>query len=450
MLLAELCQQIDRFRDEFQAAVEVVASSPSVGLLMRAHPAMQQLIDEVLAIVNSEAFLRDCSPKIIVAFLGASSGGKTTLIRHLFPGVASRGWLISETTDTTSQALRIEYAEPESTQSELVHINFCSQEELVRLLDHPSVRRIQAEDGIFVEQNGKQIVVNGERCKSLVATQFPRKLQLSQISGPYQVTAAQACNEKFIKLLTTKVTSSEIDTAPLIEVGGKGLHALTLRAIVKNIHIRSDYARLIALAPEHEETLKQIVFIDTPGLSTAPSDKDEVLKHALSIKSNEIARQMCDTNEFDVIAHIVLVGGQSNFESLWRSLEAGRDSARDLSQRLLLIMTGFNQFWENGHLRSRHQNQETPDHFHIALRDNVLEKLGPTGCRPASIVFADSREYLMLQGKDYSQYYEQRKPDIENWAEPNGFAAETISELCRPGFDENMLAIYDENDCGGG
>lgn len=451
MRLNGLPEQINRLRDRSLAVVDTVDASATIKLLVQSNVTLRQKIDAILRTVRSDAVRRDCSPKIRVAFIGESGSSKSTWLKDCLPDVEERGWLVADTTDTTSQALHIEYAPPGSQNSESVEIGFCSLDEITRLVEDESIRGPQKEDGILVERHVDKVVVNGEKCTSLRDPQFPRKLELPQIPDSYTVPADCARKPQFISALTTKVPSSAIDGKPLITVAGIELNALVLRAIVKNVRIRSNYARLFALAPEHREILESIIFVDTPGLGTAASDKDEVLKYALGIKSNEIARRMYDADELDIIVQVVLVGRQSNFHILWHSLENGRDSATEFSQRFFLLMTGFNQFFENGCLCDRHSRRVEPDHFHIALKTNVLEQLGPTGVHPARIAFVDSPQYLKLQGKSYRNYYSEKVDVIRGWTRPGGFGASTLQSLGAPdAFASNFEAVMDENDAGGG
>ena len=102
--------------------------------------------------------------------------------------------------------------------------------------------------------------------------------------------------------------------------------ALQLRAIVKEVSLRDSFERIISLSGRDASEVTRLNFIDTPGLAVSSVVKDEVLRHFLGKKSNQIALELLRNDELDIVVHLVLCGQKSQFDVLWNAIE--KDWAR--------------------------------------------------------------------------------------------------------------------------
>src|ERR1700738_237176 len=112
MIPPALIAQVNRIRTTFQHGLATLEQASSFQSLLSGSDFLRAAWREIRDVVDGPRFRRPCDGRIVCAFVGASSHGKTTILDELFPDLARRGWLITESNDTTSQSLRIEYAAP--------------------------------------------------------------------------------------------------------------------------------------------------------------------------------------------------------------------------------------------------------------------------------------------------------------------------------------------------
>ena len=199
-----------------------------------------------------------------------------------------------------------------------------------------------------------------------------------------------------------------------------------------------------------------LMFIDTPGLKAGGSDSDEVLRHVLSKKNQQIAVELLKNDELDLIVHLVLCGQQSDFASLWSHLEGvDSDILQDLGNRIIVAVNGFNVYFDNPDLSRRWKGGDgsgDDDHFNVTIQSNILGKMSERGAlAPLNICFLDVRRVIESRGTTYQDYYRERKAAAESWATPNGVGYSTLRRLgILDHYKANLEALCDPQDCGKG
>lgn len=389
--------------------------------------------------------------KFVVAIVGNSSNGKTTILDEMFPSLHERGWLVHDVTDTTSQSLRIEYAPEGSAEAKEIIVNSWDLQRIRELFTDEDIVGQNQLDQISVSYGESSIEVDGMKAKmDIPEFKFPKKLELKPFPTPYRVTEEEQDDPRFIRALTTKPIAAEIDTGPIL-FNGSEYNSLQLRAVVKDVTMKDSFARIKEWTDLSEEELRKLVFVDTPGLGTAPNANDEILRHPLGVKSQKIALDLLENDELDIIIHLVLVGAQSAFQVLWKALEekVGPAGVQDLSERMILAMNGTNIYFTNDDLRRR---REEDKHLEVTIRTNVLERANPRGTvRPAALCFLDSKRIVESGGRGYSECYAPWIPLTLPWKDSGNYSPQLLSQLgATDGFADNVAAVSDPDDCGQG
>ena len=202
--------------------------------------------------------------------------------------------------------------------------------------------------------------------------------------------------------------------------------------------------------------LTSLAFIDTPGLKAGGSDSDEVLRHVLAKKNQQIVVELLKNDELDLIVHLVLCGQQSDFADLWTHLEGvDSDVLQDLGDRIIIAVNGFNIYFDNPDLARRWKgegNGDEDDHFNVTIQSNILSKMSERGAiSPLGICFVDVKKVIESRGVSYEDYYKERRETAESWAAPNGVGYTTLKRLnMLDRYKENLDAICDPEDCGKG
>lgn len=406
-----------------------------------------------------------CDGRITAAVIGSSGHGKTTILDEMFPDLAARGWLETDVTDTTSQALKLDFAPPGDPLADEVVVSSWSIAQIKQLMAHPDVVAQNDRDAIEVTYLDDAIVVDGSETtldeRDLAEWRYARRVELRPFERPYDVGGRERSDRKFIRALTVKEQASVLDTGPVIEHEGHSYNALQLRALVESVSLRDPFERIQTWArgasDEGAEQARKLTFIDTPGLAVSSVAKDEVLRHFLGKKSNQIALELLRNDDLDVVVHLVLCGQKSQFDALWNEIEreCGRAEMDGLSERLILAVNGMNIYFTNPDIRAKYTDRETTmregDHFAATLEDNVLQRMSPRGqVRPARIVFLDSHRIVDAFG-DYDQFYARHRKTMEEWTEPGSPGHDTLRRLgILESFRENIDALADPDDRGQG
>jgi hypothetical protein len=395
---------------------------------------------------------RVCNGKFTCTFVGSSSQGKTTFLSEMFPDLTDRGWLVCDAKDTTSQSLCIEYSPQQNTTVTARSYNYS---ELVNFINLS--RQDCENNGISVtfDQTNSRIQIDGTNMKVAKKDsdtfKFARELDLIPFNTNYEVDE-QHGNRDFVRSLTTK---DAIVTKPIINVNSAEYNALQLRALIKNIQLRSDYKRLLELVEGNTE-LELINFIDTPGQGTAASvNKDEILFYCLGEKSKNIVIQLWRDDDLDFLVHFMRCKEQSQFQKLWIDIESqlSAEEVRGLEDRLILLMNSTRDLCEDDNIKLRYTNPEkfasNEDHFKLVLKENALDKMSHKGTlKPAAICFVDTL-YSFSSKENYSEAFDKYKPIMNKWTERDGVGYKTLEEMgLVETFKENVESLCNPDDRG--
>ena len=304
--------------------------------------------------------------------------------------------MVTAVNDTTSQALRIEYAEEFSEELNEVIVNSWNLDQIKGLFTSEYVEQQNKKDKINVFYKEDCIEVDGSNCSfsknDLKDFKFSLKQTAKPFPFPYKVPEEKMSDESFIEALTIKQPRKRLNTDNVLTVNGISYNSLQLRTVVKNVILKDRFDEIRKWLELSEDDMSSLVFIDTPGLATEGSVKDEVLRHPLSVKSNQIVLELLKNDELDIIIHLVLCAEQSNFSRIWESLEkeCGSIGMQDLSERLILAINGTNIYFQDKNMKKEVASGE---HFEMSIEDNILLKMSPRGrIQPEKICFLDSKK----------------------------------------------------------
>ncbi|MAG56380.1 MAG: hypothetical protein CMJ83_08830 [Planctomycetes bacterium] len=463
MIPTEVVETINDIRFMFISAQDALQEIPSFRSLVHSSTSLEARLADLARVLESPHLRQPCEGRITCAIIGSSGHGKTTILDEVFPTLSERGWLVTDVTDTTSQSLRISHAKVRSKALDEVVVNSWNVEQIKELMAHPEVEEQNAADGIRVAYLTDGVEVDGSGAtfpeKDVGQFRFPRKIELKPFPEAYRVPEAEARDSKFIRALTVKEQSQLLESSDVIRMNGSAWNALQLRALVKDVSLKDPFERIKQWTGKDDEAVSKLTIVDTPGLATAGSVKDEVLRHFLEKKSNHIAHQLWKQDELDIVVHLALCGRQSDFAVLWKAIErdCGPAAMDDVADRLILAVNGMNIYFTNRDVKAKYEDPETAkregDQFATTLEDNILQKMSPRGrVRPARICFLDSQSIVeTLTGGSYENAYKMYRPVMEKWLESDGTGRATLERLgLLESFRENVDALCDPDDRGQG
>ncbi|MDR2346223.1 MAG: hypothetical protein LBE18_09170 [Planctomycetaceae bacterium] len=454
----EIINTIESIRLKFLELIEIFSGTlpeqcPNSLHELLANSESLQRITEILQVASNSARVRRvCNGQFTCTFVGSSSQGKTTFLAEMFPDLTSRGWLVCDAKDTTSQSLCIAHS---PHQNRTVTARSYNYPELVNFIN---LSRHDCENNnVFVtfDQSSSRIQIDGTNMKAekknLNLFKFPLKLDLIPFNRPYEVNESHG-NRDFIRSLTTK---DAIVTDPIVNVESTDYNALQLRALIKNIQLYSDYQRLFELT-ENDSELANINFIDTPGQGTAASiNKDEILFYCLGEKSKNIVIQLWRDDDLDFLVHFMRCKEQSQFQKLWIEIESqlSAEEVRGLEDRLILLMNSTRDFCEDDNIKLRYTKPDNfksnEDHFRLVLKENALDKMSHKGTlSPAAICFIDTL-YSYESKEEYAETFQNYKPIMSKWTERDGIGYKTLDEMgLVENFKENIESLCNPEDRG--
>ena len=332
----------------------------------------RESFDRLVELALSPGMQQTPVPEFRCAIIGSSNHGKTSVLVEMFPDLAERGLLITDVKDTTSQALVIK----SGTRSDMVFRPWTLDQ--IRYLvdisrDELSRRHIE------VQYREDHVEVDGSEAdfESNVKSKFKFGIRqkLKPFAGTYGLDAAKPENSGLVARLTTKVDYSQAPRPQDIVVNDEAFNDLQFRVAVRSVEMGSDFSeigRWLGSSESEKTFADNLTFIDTPGLKAGGSDSDEVLRHVLAKKNQQIAVELLKHDELDLIVHLVLCGQQSDFASLWSHLE-GVDSEilQDLGDRIIVAVNGFNVYFDNPDLSRRWKGGDgagDDDHFNVSVQ----------------------------------------------------------------------------------
>jgi hypothetical protein len=460
MLNQTMIDELNALRQSYLDVLRDLGAVSSFQALLAGEESLQSQWEGCLAAGRSPRLAKPFAPSFNCALIGSSNAGKTTILSEMFPDLheLKRGWLIRDANDTTAQALRIHYAAPGSPQASQVLLRSWNANQLKQL-----VRTAQDENqrsNVIVRYFADRIEIDGQESNfedrdrfHFALTQVLRPLPMSVVDISERVK-----DKNFIYSLTVKESSEKMHRGALLEVDGQPFEALQLRANTKVVELGDPFTELLQWAPDRASDVAQLAVIDTPGLKVTGSTNDEVLRHVLRRKNQQIIVELLREDELDVIVHVVLNTTKSEFGELW-SMVVEQSSLEDLAgleDRLILAINGFNRYFTDDVLTrkwNRPLSDKELDHIAITVEENILKTMSPYGrVRPARICFLDSGAIVNTQHTEgYQAWYARQKPIMESWLSPTSPCYETMKRLgILDSFRENLEALCDPKDRGQG
>jgi hypothetical protein len=464
MISAELIGQITAIQTGYFGVLEAlldvetreVKPDTSFSRIYSTSQEARESFDRLVSLAMSPSMQQTPVPEFRCAIIGSSNHGKTSVLVEMFPDLAERGLLITDVKDTTSQALVIKSGARSDmmfrpwTLDQIRYLVDISRDELARR--HIEVQ--YREDHVEIDGSEADFETN---VKSKF--KFGIRQKLKPFAGAYPLDAAKPENSGLVARLTTKVDYSQSPRPQDIVVNDEAFNDLQFRVAVRSVEMGSDFSeinRWLDGSAGEKSFAENLTFIDTPGLKAGGSDSDEVLRHVLAKKNQQIAVELLKHDELDLIVHLVLCGQQSDFASLWSHLE-GVDSEilQDLGERIIVAINGFNVYFDNPDLSRRWKGGDgagDDDHFNVTIQSNILGKMSERGALvPLNICFLDVRRVIESRGGTYEDYYRDRKAAAESWSAPNGVGYATLRRLgILDRYKANLEAICDPQDCGKG
>ena len=439
-------------------------SGSTFNAMKRQDEDLRLLLDECVDHKDNVRMQRPCNGHFTCTLIGASSAGKTTFLRELFPDLNDRGWLETDNNDTTSQGMVIEY----SPEVKDVEIESYTYEDLKHFFD---INKKLAEEGhvyYTYDDNRQTIHVNAEDIIDTLAVTPEKKNEFQDIKSnfkfervfdlkPFKNFSRDGNEAKGVKSLTTM----ELSTAINEETGN---NPLQMRALIKEIHLSSNFDHVVELldSDEDKEIARCLEFIDTPGQGTAGVMKrDESLYYSLYPKSRNIVEQLCRDDELDFLVYLIRVGYQSNFkEVLWDKIRNSipKEIFAELEQRLILLLNQTTAFTTNSDMKRRIESPTPGDEDHIAMyiKRNILDQFLGANTLPSAICFIDT---LASAAADYKNTPEGReraaetchemllnmKEMMKKWTSKDNYAYNSMKDLKLIHENDNSGMPFMEN-----
>ncbi|MCP4106322.1 MAG: hypothetical protein GY749_12405 [Desulfobacteraceae bacterium] len=458
MISETLLKDLNFIRETLTDSFDRLEKSPSFTTIINSSASSKQNYEALTRI--SDKLKTPFENKFVSAIIGSSKNGKTTVMDEMFPDLSKRGWLVTAVNDTTSQALRIEYARQTSEKLNEVVVNSWNIDQIKGLFNSDYVEGQNQEDNIRIFYKDDSIEVDGSEAtfskEDLKEFKFSLKQTAKPFPFPFKVPEDKLSDESFIEALTIKQARNRLQTDNLLTVGNNSYNSLQLRAVVKDVSLKDRFDEIKKWTGLSDNEISSLVFIDTPGLATDGSVKDEVLRHPLAVKSNQIVLELLKNDELDIIIHLVLCADQSKFTKLWEALEneCGAIGMEDLSERLVLAINGTNIYFHDKNMKKEVASGE---HFEMSIEDNILLKMSPRGrIQPAKICFLDSRKYIEGSGgpfskPKYEKIYQNNREIMSEWLTPNTKPYSYLEQMGMVDlFKENIEALCDPDDRGQG
>lgn len=422
--------------------------------MRRQDPVLDDNLNKFVVDKDNVRMQRPCNGQFTCTFIGASSAGKTTFFRELFPDLNDRGWLETDKNDTTSQGMVIECSENVKD----VEIESYTYEDLKHFFEITEEAANEGHVYYTYDDANRTIHVNAEDIIDVKAQSEEKKKQSEEVINsfrfkksfdlkPFQNFTRDGNNASGVKALTTMEASTTVNTET-------GNNPLQMRAVVKAIHLSSNFHRIVDLleSKDDKEIVQRIKFIDTPGQGTEGTmPRDEALYYTLREKNRNIFEQLCRDDELDFMVYLCLLGDQSGLNSgLWDKIRPRIDNKtgkttgipidiyRDLEKRLILLVNGTLEF-SKGDIKRRAEHPiigEEKDHIAMYINENILDKFFGASTRPSAICFIEClpayEHYVNTpEGREIAAQYCNdmlcgMKESMESWTRPDHFAYKTM------------------------
>ena len=294
MIDPQLAQSVNDVRTGFLEALRLLGQAPSFTSLRGSSDSLRAEFDELQRIAASPRLQQPCAATFTCAVVGSSGDGKTSIMAELFPDLAKRGWLQTDKADTTSQALVVRQAPSGSADLDEVLVDSWSIEQITRLVkaaedENADAQIIARYLPTHVEVDGSEAIFAADDRQNF---KFDVRQQLRPLPGPYRLSPQERSDPRLIRTLTVKEESSKVSPGPVLGASGQSFNTLQLRAAVKAICLHDSFQQIVRWSGRPANAVAGLVFVDTPGLNTSGSIKDEVLRNVLGKKNQQIVIEL--------------------------------------------------------------------------------------------------------------------------------------------------------------
>ena len=171
----------------------------------------------------------------VIAIVGGSTNGKTTILSEIFPELKNRGWLQTQMNDTTSQSLRIERAVNGVQDTEEVLVTGWNLKQIKNLFADSEVEDRNAKEKVIINYGDDRIEVDGAgTTMGLPAPpNFPKSIELKPFSGDYRVTEDERKTLNSFRHLQQKHQHKLLELIQLSFMEAQPTIPYSLEAVVK-------------------------------------------------------------------------------------------------------------------------------------------------------------------------------------------------------------------------
>ncbi len=186
MIDPALHKTVKDIRQKFLQSVQTLEQSESFRNLLASSERLQTEWGDVLRTVRSPRLQQPPPPTFSCAVVGSTGSGKTSILAEMFPDLEKRGWLVTDVTDTTSQALIIRLAAPGSPKQNEVIVRSWEKDPIHRLISLAAAENERT--NVKVSYRPDHFVVDGEEARfeaeDMRAFKFPSASSCGLSRGP--------------------------------------------------------------------------------------------------------------------------------------------------------------------------------------------------------------------------------------------------------------------------
>jgi hypothetical protein len=445
MLDPNLVAGVNNVRSRYLEVVKTLAEVPSFRALLAGSERLGSEWKECLRVAELPRVKEPCAVSFSCAFVGSSGHGKTTLLAEMFPDLQRRGWLETGANDTTAQALLIRPAPAGSPAANAVTVRSWNLAQIRQLASSAAYENRC--DSVVVRALADKIKIDGKaarfRAEEMRQFVFPLEQELRPLPADLVLPSELSGDRAFVRTLMVKEPPQRLRRGAVVVAGGEAFEVLALRAAVKEVEVRDPFSEVLRWTTGTQATSAGVAFIDTPGLRPDGTARDEVLRHVLSKKNEQILIELLRQDDLDVIVYVVLNPGPPALGDLVRALreQCRPEDLAGLGDRLILAVNGTHRsFTDAEHLR-----QADP----FAPIEDALEKMGRL--RPARICFLDSRRVVEARHGDYRTFYGRYRQLLESWCASQGALFRMLQRRkLADSLHQNIDALCDPEDRGQG
>jgi hypothetical protein len=250
MIDSNLVTTVESIRRRYLEALEALDTVSSFRALLSGSERLRSEWTTCRNIARSPRMQKEAAISFSCAFVGSSGHGKTSILAEMFPDLDRRGWLGTDVTDTTSQALVIHHAPASSPDASRVTVQSWGLEQIRRLVQAADAENTRS--NVIVRAYADHIEIDGTEAgfkrEDVRNFKFPLKHQLRPLPSSCELTVEQTADPGIIRALTVKEPSERVQRGLVLQVGGQAFEALPLRAAIKEVDLYDSFSEILRWA----------------------------------------------------------------------------------------------------------------------------------------------------------------------------------------------------------